>query len=137
MHGKRRKTAVRNCKAQRERERESSFAASPMAEGALEVETMSCPRSGGTGGGSGGGGPAREGMELPAQLDGQLELHVDDNRSDLLLVEPGSGGVQSAEEDGLVTEPVLGMRMLMSSRVSCAYATLYVYTPVHRLYNLV
>lgn len=92
-----------------------------MAEGALEVETISSARSGGTRVGSGttsGGGTAREGMEIPAQMDGHLELHVDDNRGELLLVESGAGGVQSGEGDELVTEPVLGMRMLMSSRVS-------------------
>lgn len=65
---------------------------------------------------AGGGGSSAGDMELP---DGQLELHVDANRGELLLVEQGGGGgVQSTEEDGLVTEPVLGIRMLMSSRVS-------------------
>lgn len=79
-----------------------------MAEGAVEVDTLSSSAELSASGGAG------EDMELPAQLDGQLELHVDPNR-DLLFVE--GGNVQSSE-DGIVTEPVLGMRMLMSSRVS-------------------
>lgn len=77
-----------------------------MAEGAVEVDTLSSSAELSASGGAG------EDMELPAQLDGQLELHVDPNR-DLLFVE--GGNVQSSE-DGIVTEPVLGMRMLMSSR---------------------
>lgn len=80
-----------------------------MAEGAIEVDTLSSSAELGASGGAG------EDMELPAQLEGQLELHVDPGR-DLLFVE---GGTVQGGEDGMVTEPVLGMRMLMSSRVSC------------------
>ena len=92
-----------------------------MAEGALEVEAMS-GSSGATGSGVTGGGGG--GDLTAAQLEGQLDLHVDGNRSELLLVEAGvaSGGGQSiaatGDDDVLVAEPVLGMRMLMSSRVS-------------------
>ena len=64
--------------------------------------------------GSGGGGGAGE-IELPAQLDGQLELHVEANRELLLVEGAGLQGGEAGEE--MVTEPVLGMRMLMSSRV--------------------
>lgn len=80
-----------------------------MAEGAIEVDTLSSSAELSASGGAG------EEMELPAQLEGQLELHVDPSR-DLLFVE---GGTVQGSEDGMVTEPVLGMRMLMSSRVSC------------------
>ena len=99
-----------------------------MAEGALEVETLSNTElgaggigSGGTGGAGGGSGAAGE-VELPAQLDGQVDLHVDSGR-ELML---GATGVQSGEMEGdeIVTEPVLGMRMLMSSRVRSKHAGL-------------
>jgi poly(rC)-binding protein 2/3/4 len=88
-----------------------------MAEGALEVETLSSAELGAGGGGASGGGSGAAGSEtdLPAQLEGQVDLHVDESR-DLVL---GAAGVQSGEMetgDEMVTEPVLGMRMLMSSR---------------------
>lgn len=85
-----------------------------MAEGAIEVDTLSSSAELSASGGAG------EDMELPAQLEGQLELHVDPGR-DLLFVE---GGTVQGGEDGMVTEPVLGMRMLMSSRVSCEWGGL-------------
>ena len=98
-----------------------------MAEGALEVETLSSTELGaggiGGGGAGGGSGAAEAGeAELPAQLDGQVDLHVDSGR-DLML---GATGVQSGEMEGdeIVTEPVLGMRMLMSSRVRSSHAAL-------------
>ena len=86
-----------------------------MAEGALEVEEMSGME---LSGGVGGGGVARE-RELAAQMDGPLELHVDSAHREMELVEE-TGALQAGEleGDGMVTEPVLGMRMLMSSRVS-------------------
>lgn len=83
-----------------------------MAEGAVEVDTLSSAELSASGGAAAGGD-----MDLPAQLDNQLELHVDANR-DLLLVEGSSVQNSEMEVDGIVTEPVLGMRMLMSSRVS-------------------
>ena len=75
-----------------------------MAEGALEVE-MSTGMSG-------------EG-ERAAQLDGPLELHVDGGHE----LELPEGVVPGSEGDGMVTEPVLGIRMLMSSRVSAPAST--------------
>ncbi|CAI8057529.1 Poly(rC)-binding protein 4 [Geodia barretti] len=47
------------------------------------------------------------------QLDGDLELHVDGS---LLVGEDAAGAGAAGEDDVLVTEPVLGIRMLMSSR---------------------
>lgn len=84
-----------------------------MAEGAVEVDTLSSAELSASGGAAGGD------MDLPAQLENELELHVDANR-DVLLVEGGSAQSGEMEVDGIVTEPVLGMRMLMSSRVSIA-----------------
>jgi hypothetical protein len=100
-----------------------------MAEGALEVETLSSAELGAGGGGASGGGSGAAGSEtdLPAQLEGQVDLHVDESR-DLVL---GAAGVQSGEMetgDEMVTEPVLGMRMLMSSRVS-SHAALCICLP--------
>ena len=65
------------------------------------------------------------------QLDGDLELHVDGS---LLVEEDAAGAGAAGEDDVLVTEPVLGIRMLMSSRVRCF---LYVasYTCVCLLHN--
>ena len=66
-------------------------------------------------GGSGVAG-AGELAGTAAQLDGKLELHVDGS----LLEAAGAGA--GAEDDVLVTEPVLGIRMLMSSRVRCFFS---------------
>lgn len=69
-------------------------------------------------GGSGVAG-AGELAGTAAQLDGKLELHVDGS----LLEAAGAGGAGAgAEDDVLVTEPVLGIRMLMSSRVRCFFS---------------
>ena len=110
-----------------------------MAEGLLGMENIgsSCAATS-TGAPSAVGSPGVVGGELTGaggggQLDGKLELHVDGS---LLVGEPGGAGAGGAgtgvEDDVLVTEPVLGIRMLMSSRVSrslilprvCVYASL-------------
>ena len=83
-----------------------------MAEAALAATVVETEMD--LGGGEGG----EEAGELAGQLvDGQLELRVADETA-----RAGGGGQSAAavgggEDDVLVTEPVLGMRMLMSSRV--------------------
>lgn len=101
-----------------------------MAEGGLEIEMSSA-------GLSSSGGDAK-------QMDATLELQMEGGH-ELELAE-ASGVPQPEGEGSIVTEPVLGIRMLMSSRVrarpscqpACQSASLPLFlSPVwHTLYSL-
>ena len=93
-----------------------------MAEGALSAAVVA-DKNMELGGGAGVGESAALRRRDNKLLDGQLELRADGNAgSGGAPGRPGGAATGGGEDDVLVTEPVLGMRMLMSSRVSIEFA---------------